>query len=1554
MHDYNMKMKNTNLIKKLFSFFVLLILICQSAAASSFYWENPVSITNTNTQFPRTISTDKDSYIFWQEVDEKTKSIYLTSRHYYSLTNYTEDKRFAGPISYTSEVPDLYSVTIQKNGAIAVAVLTNPYEISVFISRDGAKSFTTTKIKTNEIMVAPRIYATNSDSLILFTSVGDEDSFQIAYSESTDGNTWTSFQPFGPSQTLRNPFIPVLTPLAGQNGDIVVFQSQYLAPNSSRFSFQLYSTVYDETTKSWSAAKMLTDDNSLSNGETKAFTSYQNQSPLLYNYKNSTYLVWERTESVNSVIKIAEIDANGLKPRTTETVANQGSASRGNLFTYNDNLCMVWFDTRRGRESVYMAERDGSYWEENSLVENKNSNLFGYPVFIPDSSNASKSILTFIWQQKTSDSKNTIGMLCPDKTVNPPTFTALSFKEGKRSVSKDVQVQINFPSDSSNIAGYSYTWTKGIPGNPPRQIQHFPKEKKITLKATDSGQYYLTSRVQDYAGNWSEPVSIIYYLDLIPPEPPSIKLTNVDSNGLLNSNTFQIEWNKSADDDVAGYTYRIDYLGDIPKNLKESKKHPLTISDAEVRSAVSELKNKYTEAANRERRIEQKIKTAGLKSVKYHNQDNGVYVFNVAAIDEVGNVGKTSKQIFILNKFEPYTYISSVTKKMNDSGNYILTINGGGFTYDGTISKIYIDADGKAPYDLILEKSKNQYRVQNDRLINNVNIGSDLEEGTYKIFLQHTDRGLYRSGNILKIDQTGTLKIESEYLPENQYSTEFKTYKYKLVINLVIAVLIVIFAAVLSFFILETGAHATYEETVKNQEVKAVLKGDKMPMKKMQEKLHPLPSLRRKIIRFTYLLIVAVVLVVTIENASKLVSMQKNTMATGLENRTEVLLESLASGVKNFFPSNNILELSALPGQKDAMSEVKYVTILGQPQDTDSSENLNYVWATNDPDITEKIDSYTFEYGGSQIKDPVILEITSKFTEYDTKIRDEVAPIAQQITALNDELMAINNGDNPDKESLLETVSAAQATSRNQLDAKLQELAKAGSGSYPFFDTENLDENQYDYIFYRPVTYRHGNSGNYIHGIVYLEVSTKEMIDSLHRELRKIILSGVLIAVIAVILGSLGASVFASMFVKPIRQLEDHVIKIGKTRKKKDIKDILLKSKDEIGRLGEAINKMTDELKENEIENNLLIDGADVQNSLTPLEKGETFSDYSDDFIKAAAYFQAQTGVSGDYFDFHQLEGDWYCYIKSDASGHGAPAALISTCVAVLYREYFQNWNYKKDGTKINVLVERINDFINNWHLRGKFSTLLIGIYNKKTGDTWMCNAGDNLVHIYRKDTGKVEVIKLKESPTAGPIDTFMVNMKGGFVVEKAHLNPGDILFLYTDGIEEAWRRVRFDDYTVKQDEEKITTKNPKTGKVEEIVKLYDVKEEFGPERVMGIIEAFFHKQKFILTKEDNPDKSESLEFDYSQVEQNLYGVIFALASAEKVFRFYKPHDLEDSEYIEIDKNIDGFLEKCFNNYQMYAGKKQTNPEKPNFLEYLALKEDEQGDDLTLLAIERK
>jgi len=382
---------------------------------------------------------------------------------------------------------------------------------------------------------------------------------------------------------------------------------------------------------------------------------------------------------------------------------------------------------------------------------------------------------------------------------------------------------------------------------------------------------------------------------------------------------------------------------------------------------------------------------------------------------------------------------------------------------------------------------------------------------------------------------------------------------------------------------------------------------------------------------------------------------------------------------------------------------------------------------------------------------------------------------------------------------------------------------------------------------------------------------------------------------------------------------------------------------------------MKNEIIANEIEQNLLLDGSEVQNAFMPIEKGTSYSKYEDDNIETFGYYLAQSGVSGDYFDYYKLEGDWYIFIKSDASGHGSPAAFIMTVVAIFFQEYVKNWSFKKNGTRINEVVYEINDFISKLGLRGKFATVIVALLNVKTGELHLCNAGDNLVNIYRAKTNKVETLTLNSCPTTGVFDSDMIRMGTGYIVEKNKLEKNDVLFLYTDGIEESTRRMRFPDFSVQVTQTEQEVMNPETKKREKKIKTEEIKEEYGPERVRAVIEAVFNKEKFELTKDQNPMPGEKLEFDFTKSDASLHDVIYAMASTEKVFRLYKPQGLHTGiDNIQIDIKIDEYLQKFFNRYDFYSKRKEEDTDKPNFVIYEHMREDEQSDDLTMLAIKRK
>lgn len=1531
-----------------------------TVCAQTFYWENPESITKADSRFPSSLKVEDSTYLFWQEIDASKKEIWLSCRRYDKVEEFTDFVRFAGPFVYSSDVPDIYSVAY-SNSTIAVAVLSGISEISVFSSTDGGVSFEKAVIRTGETSVAPRIYTAHDNSFILFFSENKENEFRISFCSSSDGKKWNAARNFTPTSSMRNPFVPVLCSIDDE--ELVVFQAQYTNLENNRLSYQLYSTVSKDGGNTWSEPLLLSDKKSLYTNETRKFYAFQNQRPYLYNHEGKVYITWERTDTVNSSIWVAGL--NKLEEQKTveidsssvQKISGSGSASRGILFDYLKSLYVVWFDTRRGKESVYLAKKSGNYWDESTLVENDFSNSFAFPL-IAENKNGKKS-LAFSWQQTTTKNKNSICVLMPDTTVHKPSFNPISFKTGKRSAKKDVSIQIKFPQDSSQIAGYSWTWSKDFPETPLPKIQKFTKENTLKIKAFEDGIYYLTVRVADYAGNWSEPESIAYHLDLTPPSEPVINLDNLDKHGFMKSNTAQLTWQKSPEDDVAGYSYSFEYLGSIPKKLQVSKNHPLRLSDSQVQGEINAIREKYQKNKEKQKKTGSSVMTAGEKSPRYYNIKNGVYAFSVSAIDTVGNVGQSTTELFIFNKFVPRTYISSISQKTDEMGNIVLNITGGGFTYDGTVSQIYLDSDGLEPYDLVLELSQNQYKVVSDSKISQINIDSDLQEGMYKIGLLHTDRGIYFSNDSIQITPTGTIKIESEYV-EQKYAPAEKTWKVRVMIFYIIAIVLCIYLLISIIVLMYTYIKDSHDRYITNKEIKALFSGEDMPYTKGKSGKRRMNTVKHKLVRFTYSLVIIVVMIVILQAGYNFINLQERTIAQALQNRIQVLLESIATGTENFFPTNDILELSALPSQKSAMDEVKYITIMGQPAGSNSSENLKYVWASNDPDIENKIDEYRLVYGQSQITDEKIISVLNRFIDIDKNAQSEVGETSQKIDELTRQANALALSTSAEDQQQVENLSQIVMDLRNDMEQRLRILAQKEAGSYPQFNTEELDRSNTDYIFYYPVVYRQGTTNNYIHCVVIAELSTKEVISNLDAETRNIFIFCGVIALAAVIFGAIGAYVFASIIVKPIKKLESHVNLVGHTKNKLDLRghDVEIKTKDEIGHLGDSINNMVHEMIIVAEEEELALDGKAVQKAFLPLvdsghNNKNTYAEYKDDVMECFGYYEGESGVSGDYFDYKKLDDEWFVMIKCDASGHGIPAAIIMTVVATIFRRYFASWSYKKNGISLNKLVEQINDFIESLGLKGKFATLIICLLNMKNGELYMCNAGDNLVHIYDGKTRKMKTITLASAPTAGVFSSDLVNMRGGFKVEKTVLNKGDVLFLYTDGIEESTRRIRNQKYEVIQQNVEVKKMNPKTHEEEVEYKTEDSKEEFGTERIEQIIEGVFNRKKFILKKEANPNTTESLEFDFTKGEGSLSEAIFALASIEKVYRMYKKENADTTDYIKIDRKIDEFLKEYFNLYQIYAADRVENPATPNYVDYDRTFEDEQSDDLTMLAIRR-
>lgn len=744
-----------------------------------------------------------------------------------------------------------------------------------------------------------------------------------------------------------------------------------------------------------------------------------------------------------------------------------------------------------------------------------------------------------------------------------------------------------------------------------------------------------------------------------------------------------------------------------------------------------------------------------------------------------------------------------------------------------------------------------------------------------------------------------------------------------------------------------------------HRDVRALISGDTMPSRK--KKHHSVlkkkgAGLRFKFVFFTGILVFSVVILVSIPLGLRFTKIQEKTLVNALQIRLNVLLESLASGAKAYLPGHDLLELSFLPGQSSSVPEALSAVITG-PSIDGSEEGTNFVWACNDPDIVNKIDTPEYIPGVSRL----VFEASKQIEEKNAYINKHafflVSNISVNISRLSKEAESLSLKTDSDSITRKNEIQNIILQLEEELTTRLKRISFSATESYPHFDPENLSPDITHYIFYKPVLYRQAGSSSYVHGNVIVEISTKEMFTALAQEYKAVIMITAYTALVALLIGMTGSLFLAYIIISPIRHLAAHVAMIRDTEDKSLLegKSIKLRSRDEIGLLGETVNEMTNALVSAALAAKELTVGKETQKMFIPLETNEngrklTSGEYSDGNADFFGYYEGAEGVSGDYFDYKKLDERHYAIIKCDVAGKGVPAALIMVEIATIFLDFFKDWDFVKNRYDISPAVSRINDLVESKGFKGRFAAFTMCLFDSESGDVYFCNAGDNIVHIYDASEKKLKTHKLQEVSAAGVFPTSEINAKGGYKVEKLHLAPGDVLFLYTDGIEEAKRFFRTPDFKQTVCSEKNSTDENFHGNH----RIGQDNEEFTYDRVKEIIEAVFKKEKFTLKKCHNPEgENTEYTFDFSNCDGTVEDAVIALVSIEKIFRIYKDTTSPGFYRVQADRKIDAFLQKCFEQYDEYCSLNYPHPEYEEYLYYENLKEDPQYDDLTILGIKK-
>lgn len=226
-----------------------------------------------------------------------------------------------------------------------------------------------------------------------------------------------------------------------------------------------------------------------------------------------------------------------------------------------------------------------------------------------------------------------------------------------------------------------------------------------------------------------------------------------------------------------------------------------------------------------------------------------------------------------------------------------------------------------------------------------------------------------------------------------------------------------------------------------------------------------------------------------------------------------------------------------------------------------------------------------------------------------------------------------------------------------------------------------------------------------------------------------------------------------------------------------DLNEVInVRTCDEFVSLSDDINQTVDTLKNYIAEAAARIDkeleiAKTIQFSALP-----SLSPYFDnrrEFDLSAGMFPAKE-VGGDFYDFYYTDPDrkQLAFLIADVSGKGIPAAMFMMSAKPSIK------TYAEEGAPVNDVFTQANAHLCAGNEEGMFVTSWMGSINLDDGVLSYVNAGHNPPMIKHGD--HFEMFKSTPGFVLAGLDDFE------YKSASIKLDPGDIVFLYTDGVTEA------------------------------------------------------------------------------------------------------------------------------------------------------------------------
>ena len=303
-------------------------------------------------------------------------------------------------------------------------------------------------------------------------------------------------------------------------------------------------------------------------------------------------------------------------------------------------------------------------------------------------------------------------------------------------------------------------------------------------------------------------------------------------------------------------------------------------------------------------------------------------------------------------------------------------------------------------------------------------------------------------------------------------------------------------------------------------------------------------------------------------------------------------------------------------------------------------------------------------------------------------------------------------------------------------------------------------------------------------GYVGVDIGMNEVMEDLQQFTIRMM---VLMLVVTGISLSVMIFISAKTIADPIRKLSNAAEQLveaeqaGTAADTEIFRGLTIRSKDEIGELYQSLSQMEQDMNayirdmlaitaEKERITSEMSLASRIQSGMLP-HIFPPFPDHKEFDIYATMTPAKEVG--GDFYDFYLVDDDHLCAVIADVSGKGVPGALFMMVTKIILQSCAML------GSSAAEILTKTNDTICTNNQAEMFVTVWVGILELSTGRLTVANAGHEYP-VLKRAGGSFELMKDKHGLVIGAMEGIR------YKEYEIQMNPGDRIFVYTDGVTEA------------------------------------------------------------------------------------------------------------------------------------------------------------------------